>query len=270
VKNNPLATDRVIGSFGAKGTGQGLFQDPRSIAVGANGDIFVADYSTGRVQRFDAQGNFLSLWLLGDETIITAMDAGPDGVVYVAYEGDIHRFDDASGSQLGLLPNPENRYYEDIRVMADGGLAVVADGETLMRFDPRGELAWIVEDAVSTASGDSELDARVAADGLGNLYLLGAFNDGVFKFDPQGRFVTRWGSAGEEDGQFRATNAIAVDGQGRVYVSDIRGIHVFENDGRYARTIRDIGVAFGMDFDSQGQLWIATNAPKVFAYQVGQ
>lgn len=270
LKNNPLAADRVIASFGAEGSGQGLLQDPRSIAVGANDDLFVADYSTGRVQRFDAQGNFLSLWLLGDEPIITAMDSGPDGVVYVAYGGDIHRFDAASGSSLGLLPNPEDRYYEDIRVMADGGLVVVANGETLLRFDSRGELAWVVEDAVSTASGDSELDARVAADGLGNLYMLGSFNDGVFKFDPQGKFVTRWGSPGEEDGQFRAVNAIAVDGQGRVYVSDIRGIQVFENDGRYIRTIRDIGVTFGMDFDSQGRLWIATNAPKVFAYQVGQ
>ncbi len=268
LKNNPLASDRVVLSFGAEGSGQGLFQDPRSIAVGPDGALIIADYSTGRVQRFDGQGAFESLRLVPGEPVIRALDIDGGGIVYIVYDGQVQRYDAATWRELGALETPEGLYMDDIRVTPDGGLVAVASGETLLRFDSSGRLQWVVEDAVSSASGDSELDSHAAADGLGNIYVLGTFNNGVFKFSPEGKFLARWGSAGDEAGQLRAPNAIAVDGQARVFVSDIRGIHIFESDGRFVRTIQDVRVTFGMDFDAQGNLWVITNAPKAFQYQV--
>ena len=41
----------------------------------------------------------------------------------------------------------------------------------------------------------------------------------IYVFDTQGRFLHRWGSSGAGDGRFWDPQGIAVDEQGRVYVS---------------------------------------------------
>jgi hypothetical protein len=97
----------------------------------------------------------------------------------------------------------------------------------------------------------------VAIDGLGNIYALGTFNSAVFKFGPDGKFLTRFGEAGNETGQFRAAFAIAVDGKGRVYVSDIKGVQIFDGNGRYLRTLKPDGLASGMVFNDKNELVIA-------------
>jgi sugar lactone lactonase YvrE len=79
----------------------------------------------------------------------------------------------------------------------------------------------------------------------------------VFKFAPDGRFVTRFGGRGNQPGQFRAPQSITVDNQGRVYVGDGGGVQVFDPDGRYLDAFKVEGVAFGMDFNDQNELFIA-------------
>jgi DNA-binding beta-propeller fold protein YncE len=46
-------------SFGTQGEGVGEFSYPNGIAVDADGRIFVADGNNGRMQAFDAEGNYL-------------------------------------------------------------------------------------------------------------------------------------------------------------------------------------------------------------------
>lgn len=52
----------------------------------------------------------------------------------------------------------------------------------------------------------------------------------VLKFDSNGNFITKWGSYGEDAGQFKVPEHLAVDSEGRVYVSDRKNenIQVFE------------------------------------------
>jgi hypothetical protein len=45
-------------SWGERGTGPGQFHTPHSIAVDANGLVYVADRSNRRIQVFDGEGNF--------------------------------------------------------------------------------------------------------------------------------------------------------------------------------------------------------------------
>ena len=63
-------------------------------------------------------------------------------------------------------------------------------------------------------------------------------------------------------------DAIAVDGYGRIFVSDIWGIQMFNSDGQYLGFLDIDGVAFGMTFDLQNNLYIASNAGKVFKYEI--
>ena len=126
-----------------------------------------------------------------------------------------------------------------------------------MRFNSAGEVTRTIRAAISSTSGESELNTRVAIDGLGNIYALGSFNNAVFKFSPEGKFLTRFGDAGDQPGQFRAPSALAVDGKGRVYVSDFKGVQVFDTNGRFLASFNPEGTASGMVFNDKNELFVA-------------
>jgi predicted RNA-binding Zn-ribbon protein involved in translation (DUF1610 family) len=259
-------------TFGKEGSGPGSFGDPRSIAVDRAGDIYVADYQDGRIQRFDPQGGFSQLINVGQKKIIRGLAVAGDGKLYALYDGEAHIFDSKSGADLGQFEYADDHYFDDVAVGADGKLVFVSNGEDILVFNPDGTLNLSIPAAISTVSGDSELEARVAVDGLGNIYALGTFNDGVFKFSPTGQFQNRFGAQGDEPGKFQAVDAIAVDGQGRIYVSDIHGVQVFDSDGAYLNSFGGPaelgGVIFGMAFDLQDNLYAASNKPEIIKFQV--
>ena len=59
-----------------------------------------------------------------------------------------------------------------------------------------------------------------AIDGEGNVYVADSWNHRIQVFDPQGRFLRKWGTEGEENGQFADPKGLATDGDGNVYVAD--------------------------------------------------
>ena len=50
------------GMWGSKGSGDGEFQNPHSIAVDSNDDIYVTDLSNDYVQKFTRTGDFIRKW----------------------------------------------------------------------------------------------------------------------------------------------------------------------------------------------------------------
>lgn len=255
-------------AFGGEGTGPGRFGDVRAIGVNpANGEIFAANYDDGRVQVFDPQGQFKTQWIIPKEISDPYFDklaVNRQGVVYIPVFGKIKRFE-SDGKALAEF-KIDGLHFEDLALAADGSLVAVANGETLVWLSAEGEVLRKVEDAVSTISGDSELSAKVAVDGLGNVYLLGTFNNAVFIFGPDGKYLNRIGSAGDETGEFRAPQALVIDGQGRIFVSDTHGVQVFSNAGRYLDVIQVQYFAYGLAMDDQGQLYVTTNQKKVEKY----
>jgi DNA-binding beta-propeller fold protein YncE len=58
----------------------------------------------------------------------------------------------------------------------------------------------------------------------------------VYKFDNNGNFITKWGSEGTGDGEFKSPEGITVDSSsGYVYVADSENsrIQKFDNDGNF-------------------------------------
>ena len=51
-----------LNKWGSQGTGDGEFFEARGIAVSDTGQVYVADSSSNRIQRFDADGNYVSMW----------------------------------------------------------------------------------------------------------------------------------------------------------------------------------------------------------------
>jgi streptogramin lyase len=257
--------------FGEEGIGPGMFKDARSIAVDGAGRIYVGEYIGGRIQVFDQSGKFMTQWMVDPKMPLRGLAADRDGTVYVVQRGKISRHQGATGYSLGELEYADGNGFDDVVTTADGGLlaAWYRNRDDIVRFNSAGKAMPTIRAAISSTSGDSELNTRVAIDGLGNVYALGTFNNAVFKFGPDRRFVTRFGDAGDQPGQFRAASAITVDGKGRVYVSDIRGIQVFDGNGRYLTVFKPQGMAFGMVMNDKGELFVAART-HVLRYSINE
>lgn len=255
-KTNSFAT--VLLDFGSEGIGPGMFTDARSIAVDGAGRIYVGEYTGGRIQVFDAAGKFVSQWNVGDrKTLIRGLAADRKAMVYVVHGGGIERYRGETGEKLGQL-SYERSGFDDVTAAADGGLVTAwhSNRDDIVVFDSNGKVVRTIPAAISSASGDSELNMRVAVDGSGNIYALGIFNNAVFKFGRDGKYINRFGGAGDQPGQLRAPYSIAVDGRGRVYVGDMKGIQVFDGEGRYLSIVNLKGMAFGMVFNDNNELFV--------------
>jgi streptogramin lyase len=253
--------------FGSEGIGPGMMTDARSIAVDAAGRIYIGEYIGGRVQVFDAEGKFISQWMADPKMPLRGLAADRKGTVYIAQKGSITRYEGETGKPLGQLPYSEGWGFDDVIAAPDGGLvcAWYKNRDDIIRFNSEGQVVRTIRAAISSASGDSELNTRVAIDGLGNIYALGTFNNAVFKFGPDGKFLTRFGSHGQQPGQISAAGAMAVDGKGRVFVSDSKGVQVFDANGRYLNVFKPEGIASGMIFNDKNELFIVART-KVVKY----
>jgi DNA-binding beta-propeller fold protein YncE len=256
--------------FGAEGIGPGNFKDARSISVDAQGRIYVGEYSGGRVQVFDSTGKFLTQWSVNPKMPLRGLAADRDGAVYAVQSGSITRYEGMTGKSLGNV-GAGGGSFDDVAVAADGGLVAFAQDphDNIVRIDRSGQATKIIRRAVSGQTDRPELDIRVAVDGLGNVYGLGTFNDAVFKFSPDGRFLTQFGGDGDEPGQFRAPGAIAVDNQGRVYVADFKGVQIFDPNGRFLNTIKVKGAASGLAFNDKGELFVVART-QVYKFNVAK
>lgn len=250
--------------FGAEGIGPGMFKDARSIGVDGEGRIYVGEYlNGGRIQAFDAQGKFITQWTVDPKMPVRQLTADRKGTVYVVQRGEILRFEGTTGNPLGKIEYSSatdhgRAYFDQVRATPDGGLVAVVNDDDIVRFDAGGRVTRTITKALQTQTGDPERIEGLAVDGLGNIYALSMHRGAVFKFSSDGRFVNRFGSSGEESGQFRAADAIAVDGKGRVFVSDIKGVQVFDSEGRYLDTFKvDGNMADGLAFNDKNELLVA-------------
>lgn len=261
---------RIALTFGSEGTGPGMFTDARHIAVDGQSNVYVGEYSNGRIQVFNlSAGQYISLWMVDDDAPLLALAADRQGMVYTVQKGVISIYEGTTGTLQEEVAYAGGEGFDDVAVTADGGLVAVwyRARDDLVRFDREKKVSWVVESAISGQTDRLESNMRVSIDGLGNVYVLGTFNHAVFQFSPEAKYVSRFGGKGREPGQFSGLKAIAVDGKGRVYVADSKGIQVFDGDGRYLDVIDVRGGAFGMAFDDQGGLWVAAR-DKVIKYEL--
>lgn len=245
--------------FGSEGIGPGMMTDARSIATDGQGNIYVGEYSGGRVQVFDASGKFITQWIADPKMPLRGLAVDRKGSVYVVQRGIITHYDGLTGKSLGTVAYSEGNGFDDVTVTPEGGLvcAWYSGRDDIVQFNADGKVTQIIRAAISTPADRSELNTRVAVDGRGNIYALGSFTNGVFKFSRDGKFINRFAGPGHEAGQLSGVSAIAVDGKGRVFVSDVKGIQVFDSDGRYLTVFKpEGGYASGMAFNDKNELLI--------------
>jgi DNA-binding beta-propeller fold protein YncE len=204
--------------FGAGGSGNGQFASPLGVAVdNSTGDVYVVDQGNNRIEKFDAEGKYLSQ-ITGSQTpagsLAQPRDIAVDnssgsakGDVYVTDVGHsvIDVFSSAGTylSQIVGAPTSFAGALYGVAVDASGNVWVYDSTGNVDEFSDTGSFLT----QFNTGRG---ADAGFAVDSSSNVYLL--FGCGcVGKYSASGTQLAEWGSNGTALAVNEQTNNVFLD-----------------------------------------------------------
>ena len=183
---------------GKPGNSSNDFDEPRAVAIGQDGTIYVADTGNKRVQVFDAAGHYLSTITGGagsDEKFVEPL------ALAITSEGELVVLDSEPGWIYRFSP--------------DGTLRARVGGPSAQLYHPRG----------------------MAIDGQNNLYIADTGGARVVKMSLGGEKLQVIGTRGNGNGQFLEPSDCVVDSEGYLFVTDVPNhrIEMFDAAGNYLR-----------------------------------
>jgi DNA-binding beta-propeller fold protein YncE len=225
--SGPSAKPELV--WGEQGLTPGALQKPRAMAVDAKDQIYLVDM-TARIQVYDADGNYLRGWRTPENK-----NGRPTGL---------------SIAKSGRVLVPDTHYYRVLVYEPDGTPIEEANLGGTMGSGP-GEFNWVTD---------------VVEDSSGNLYVSEYGEaDRIQKFSRDGEFLLQWGGTGEELGQFRRPQSLAIDEHDRIWVADScnHRIQVFDSQGKLVRHWGQEGsepgklyYPYGIALDGKGHVYV--------------
>ncbi len=233
---------QVWGAFGnladgAEAAPGGTFNEPWGVAVGPDGSVYVADTWNHRIQKFTADGKFLTMWgKFGNDGQPTSLwgprDVAVDaaGHVFVTDTGNkrIVIFD-ANGQPLGTFGSvgaDVGQFDEPVGLALDGqGHLYVAD-----TWNQRVQVFTVNDDLTFTPLRQwdvygwygQSLDNKpyLAADAQGHVFVGDPEGYRILEFNAAGQLLRWWGTWGPPPDGLGLVGGLAVDGQGGLWVAD--------------------------------------------------
>lgn len=267
----------------------GTFAGPTSVGTDADGNVYVGDLGSVRVQKFNSAGTFLRTWGRDVDNVAPAVGFEICTV--------------AANCKAGSSGSPGGSFASTLNVAVGGGKVYVTDvfNNRIQKFDTEGafERAWgkavdsslagdgfeICTVAANCTFGDGAgglggtLNAAhyLAADAAGNVYTGEQGNNRIQRFDADGAFQRAWGrdvdsnavgtgfeictvagsckaaaAATGPGGELYGPNGLAADTAGNVYVSEVSAprIQRFDASGAFERAWgKDVDTAAGTGFE---------------------
>jgi DNA-binding beta-propeller fold protein YncE len=230
---------KTWGSFSGPDAGtaeNGTFNEPWGVAVGPDGSVYVADTWNFRIQKFTADGEFLTAWgvftnnedgyqLFGPREV--AVDS--QGRVFVADTGNkritVYDSDGVFLQSIGWAGYGPGELDEPV------GLAITPDGRLFVADawnrrvqvfqEIAGDFVYLTEWEIAGWEGQAtDTKPYLAVSPDGRLWVTDPGNARILVFDLEGNFLFTFGVYGNDSSSFAMPTGIAVGPDGRIYITD--------------------------------------------------
>ncbi len=228
------------GEYGSSDPGAdaaGTFNEPWGIAIGPEGDVFIADTWNHRIQKFSPEGDFVTGW-----------------------------------GNFGQRETPDAFWGPRDVVVDDFGHVYVADtgNKRIVVFDSEGQFLLEFGD-VGLGDGQFDEPSGLALDEQGNLYVADTWNQRIQVFSPDingiaQHFLTKWDVEGWYGQSLDNKPYLTIGADGNVYTSDpeLSRILVFSPLGAVIHTwgttgdeLTNLDLPTGLSADNEGGIWVS-------------
>ncbi len=234
VPSSAAADHTYAGKWGSSGSGPGEVSLPSGIDADSLDNVFVADFSNDRIQKFSPDGEFLAQWgSTGsangqfNQPVDVAVDTS--GNFYVADRANfrVQKFNSAGAFQwktaLGELSQPSA-----VATDSAGNVYVTDHGagtEWVRKFSSAGTL-------LNTFGSSTEFTSPTGLDVAGGtIYVADTGNNCIQRLNATtGVFSTPFGTCGPAAGTFSGPEDVAVADSGDLFVADNGNNRVLQLD----------------------------------------
>lgn len=255
--------------------GQAVLRDPKGIAVGPDGRLYVVDGTNSNVTVFNRDGTVARSWGRkgdrdGEFNEPWGIAVAPDGSVFVAdtWNHRIQKFD-AEGRFLikwgtGQIGAEPSQFYgpRDVAITPAGEVLVADTGNKRIQvFDPLGAYRRSFG-ADGTGPGQFREPVGVTVDARGRIYVADTWNQRVQSFDASFQPLAQYPIRGWSSQSVANKPYIAVTADGDVYatVPERQTIVRLKDGTLSALTLPAsprLGLPTGIEVDAQGRVLVS-------------
>lgn len=216
----------VLSSWGESGSEAGQFAfapppdgpplDGGFVVVGIDGSVYISDSYNNRVQIFDPDGNFLTMWESSGPEATHFNIPGPisvdeQGNVYVADFNGIQQFD-AGGNFIQTISAGGEVAFD-----SEGNMFTVVAFENFAMKVPSGGGEPVIWGGEGMGNGQfiTPMWVVVGEDGT---VTISDHSGRVQRFDSDGNFMAVWSDPANGDGPLTAPSPLGQDAEGNIYI----------------------------------------------------
>lgn len=248
-----------VTNWGSEGNGNGQFKQPRDIIVDIEGNVYITDPPTYRIQKFDSSGNFITVWGSkgsedGQFNNIEDIAVDEKGNIYISdfLNHRIQKFDSSGNfiTMWGSKGDSEDQF------TGFGGIAIDVKGNILVKdclfikkFDSEGNFisTWYLSGGFKEGilGDNSGFTGDINLDPLGNTYLIyithgydlsdvkinerilleelvkrSIFIPYIVKYNSSGKFIKKICGYGKGNEKFSTISGLTIDSKGYIYITD--------------------------------------------------
>ncbi|RMG90075.1 MAG: 6-bladed beta-propeller, partial [Chloroflexi bacterium] len=276
-----LSPVMVLNESGLPGTDAGQFSAPRNVAVGPDGRIYVADSGNHRIQVFDANGNFVTMWgqfgvgpgefnepwgLAVDDQFVYVADTWNNRIQKFTLDGDYVAEFGTSGvgngeGTLGLFYGPR-----DVLLLSDNRLLVTDTGNHRLQILDRDGNFLLELGGQGSLPGQFFEPVGLGLAANGDILVADTWNGRVQEITPDLVPVNTWRVEGWRSQSVNNKPYLAVDSNGRIYITDPENYRVIifsptgnylARFGQFGNDTNSFGLPNGIAIDKQDNIYIA-------------